>query len=224
MSKRTPTKPVVVMIASQKGGVGKSTLCANLAIAAEQDGLGPVALYDTDPQQSLAWWYFERQDHDTPLLIEGQISKLDETIEKAAQAGVRLVIIDTPPSVTNANDDLVRRSDFVLIPTQDGRPDIRAASQTVERVQQIGKPFAFVLTFVKGQRQAAAAAKFLSHHGPIAAMIGHRMVFKTAWNTASAAIETEPRGLAANEVRELWQYLGKQTGLLAPKKKATLNV
>ena len=39
-----------IVINSQKGGSGKTTLCAHLAVQAEQSGDGPVYLIDTDPQ------------------------------------------------------------------------------------------------------------------------------------------------------------------------------
>jgi chromosome partitioning protein len=47
----------VIVLASQKGGAGKTTLAAHLAVAAEAAGDGPAVLIDTDPQGSLsAWW------------------------------------------------------------------------------------------------------------------------------------------------------------------------
>ena len=47
----------VIVLASQKGGAGKTTLAAHIAIAAEAGGDGPAVLIDADPQGSLsAWW------------------------------------------------------------------------------------------------------------------------------------------------------------------------
>ena len=43
----------VIAIVSRKGGSGKTTLAGHLAVAAEQNGDGPVAIMDTDPQASL---------------------------------------------------------------------------------------------------------------------------------------------------------------------------
>ena len=65
-------RPTVIVLASQKGGVGKTALSAHLAVAAEMTGAGPVVLYDTDPQQSLAEWWRER-DANTPQLAKGGI-------------------------------------------------------------------------------------------------------------------------------------------------------
>src|SRR5262249_15348088 len=50
----------VFAIAQQKGGVGKTTLAAQLAVAWSRNGRR-VALLDTDPQGSLAAWYAARR-------------------------------------------------------------------------------------------------------------------------------------------------------------------
>ena len=44
----------VLVLASQKGGAGKTTIAAHVGVAAELDGAGPVVLIDTDPQGSLS--------------------------------------------------------------------------------------------------------------------------------------------------------------------------
>src|SRR3954465_8204439 len=51
----------IVVLASQKGGAGKTTLTGHLAIAAEQRGVQPVIMIDTDPQGSLSTWSNRRQ-------------------------------------------------------------------------------------------------------------------------------------------------------------------
>jgi hypothetical protein len=45
----------ILVIESQKGGTGKTTLAINLAVAAEQAGKATVVL-DLDPQASAAGW------------------------------------------------------------------------------------------------------------------------------------------------------------------------
>ena len=46
---------LVIAIAQQKGGVGKTTLAAQLAVAWAKSG-ARVAVLDIDPQGSLAAW------------------------------------------------------------------------------------------------------------------------------------------------------------------------
>jgi chromosome partitioning protein len=213
------TRPKVLVLASQKGGVGKTALSAHLAVAAEQGGFGPVVLYDTDPQQSLARWFHDREA-DTPKLARGGITELPATLDRLGATGVRLVVIDTPPALTDAIRAVVEHADFVLVPTQDGKTDIAAIGSTVQLVRELDRPFAFALTFIKGNTsQATQAAMFLSKHGAMAGTVAHRMAFKTAWNDGRTALETEPRGKAAEEVRGLWSYVGEAIGLITARKK-----
>ena len=52
----------VIVVASQKGGVGKTTVAAHLAVHASKVGHGPAVLVDTDPQGSLSEWWDARKD------------------------------------------------------------------------------------------------------------------------------------------------------------------
>src|SRR6266700_2884720 len=112
-------RPTVVVLASQKGGVGKTALSAHLGVAAEMANVRPVVLYDTDPQQSLAEWWRDREA-DTPQLAKGGIPELPATLDRLGEAGARLVIIDTPPALTDAIRSVMQYANFILVPTQDG--------------------------------------------------------------------------------------------------------
>src|SRR3954451_21745039 len=90
-----------VVLASQKGGAGKTTLAAHLAGAAEEAGVGPAVLIDTDSQGSLSAWGNARQA-DTPALAPCAIAELRSTFASLAEASYRLAIIDTPPAITEA--------------------------------------------------------------------------------------------------------------------------
>ena len=65
----------IIAFASQKGGVGKTTLAGHLAVEAERQGVGPVALLDTDPQGSLAAWWNVRAA-EVPVFVQGDLAKL----------------------------------------------------------------------------------------------------------------------------------------------------
>ncbi|MEL6516481.1 MAG: ParA family protein, partial [Pseudomonadota bacterium] len=51
----------VITVAQQKGGSGKTTIAANLAVAFARQGRS-VALLDTDPQGSLGRWFMARRE------------------------------------------------------------------------------------------------------------------------------------------------------------------
>ncbi len=50
-----------ISLLAQKGGTGKSTLAAHLAVEACRTGPKPVVLLDLDPQASLHRWYMKRE-------------------------------------------------------------------------------------------------------------------------------------------------------------------
>src|SRR6202451_1981801 len=123
----------VLVLASQKGGAGKTTLAAHLAVAAEAAGDGPAVLIDTDPQGSLSAWGNVRK---------GEVPAL----EAAWYSGA---VIDTPPAITDAIGAVVVSADLVLIPTRPSPHDLRAVGSTVDLVRAEEKPFVFVVTQAK---------------------------------------------------------------------------
>ncbi|WP_448698267.1 AAA family ATPase [Mucilaginibacter sp. AW1-3] len=115
----------IITIAHQKGGVGKSTLAMNLALCF-QDQLS-VALVDTDLQGSL---YHSRDDF-SDLAIIGADQLID--IQKLAYD---LIIIDTPPYLSNRLPELFLRSDFILVPTKAGFFDVMAIRSTIALINE----------------------------------------------------------------------------------------
>ena len=89
-----------VVLASQKGGSGKTTLSGHLAVEADRMGAGPVALIDTDPQGSLAQWWNARAQ-ETPHFVKVGLFDLEEALAHLARTGFKLAVIDTPPAITD---------------------------------------------------------------------------------------------------------------------------
>src|SRR5215467_7017141 len=90
----------VVALINQKGGTGKSTLSACLAVAAQQAG-ERVFLIDMDQQKSLTKWGYRRQDKDLPV-ESVSAAKLEAALSALVKGQVTLVIVDTPASDTPA--------------------------------------------------------------------------------------------------------------------------
>ena len=132
-----------VVVASQKGGAGKTTLARNLAAAA---GVG-AALIDTNPQGSLTDWWNRRQAEAPALArLDGDMAA---GLAALAEGGMRLVLVDTPPSVHPWLSDLLRLADLVLIPVRPSPDDLAAVSGTLDLVEAAGRPFAFVVSQAK---------------------------------------------------------------------------
>lgn len=118
----------IITIAHQKGGVGKSTLALNLAVCF-QDQL-TVALIDTDLQGSLA----DLKDDLTAITVIQE-----DNFENIRQLTQQLIIIDTPPYLSNRLPELFQISDYVLIPTKAGFFDVMAIRSTIALVKEAQK-------------------------------------------------------------------------------------
>ena len=198
----------ILAIASRKGGSGKTTLTGHLAVEAERQGAGPVAIMDIDPQGSLADWWNERTV-ETPAFVNTTLETLDRDIGRLRDAGVRLLIIDTPPAITRAIRDVIKVSDLVLIPTRPSPHDLRAVAATVAMVEDSRKPLIFVLNGATPRaRITNEAIVALSQHGPLAPSIVHQRVdFASSMIDGRTVMEVTSTGRAVAEIENLWKYL-----------------
>lgn len=205
-----------VVIASQKGGSGKTTIAAHLAVAAEQGGDGPTVVIDTDPQQTLATWW-EAREAETPALAPVSLSGLPEKLEVLAQLGFTYCFIDTPPALTEQNRQILRLADLVLIPARPSPNDLWSLGATLDLVKQSGTPFVFVLTQAKGNaRITVQAIAALSEHGRIFRSVIHdRVDYAASMTDGRTASEVRPSGPAATEIAALWGLTRNHLGELA---------
>lgn len=200
-----------LVIASQKGGVGKTTLAGHLGVMAESHGEGPVALIDTDPQGSLSSWWNERQA-ETPVFASVEIANLADHLKMLEKAGIKLAIIDTPPAVTDTIRKVLSVADLVLIPTRPSPHDLRAVGSTVALVEAAGKRMVFV---INGAAQRAKitgeAAIALSQHGTVAPVTMYqRTDFAAAMIDGRTAQEIDAVSRSATEVNNLCIYVSAQ--------------
>jgi chromosome partitioning protein len=200
-----------MVVASQKGGVGKTTIAGHLAVMAESAGAGPVALIDTDPQGSLSSWWNERKA-ETPVFASVDIAQLADHLQQLKKAGIKLAIIDTPPAVTETIRQVLAVADLVLIPTRPSPHDLRAVGSTVALVEAVGKRMVFV---INGAAQRAKitgeAAIALSQHGTVAPVtLYQRTDFAASMIDGRTAQEIDPMSRSAGEIVELWKYVATQ--------------
>ncbi len=89
----------IIVVLSQKGGSGKTTLAGHIAVQAELSGAGPVAVLDADPQESLAEWGNGRSA-DNPVVAQTSLWRLDGDVRRMRELGMKLLVIYTPPGIT----------------------------------------------------------------------------------------------------------------------------
>ena len=204
-------KAQVVVFASQKGGSGKTTVSAHVAVEAELSGAGPVAIIDTDPQGSMAKWWNAREAHE-PAFAHVSVPDLSRDIQALSDAGYKLIIIDTPPAVTSMISEVVTHADLVILPTRPSPHDLRAVGPTVDIVQHQNKPLIFVVNSATARaRITGETAIALSQHGTGAPVtLHHRVDFAASMIDGRTVGEANPSGRSASEVAQLWAYLDER--------------
>lgn len=197
-----------IVINSQKGGSGKTTICAHLAVEAERAGDGPVFLIDTDPQGTLSTWH-EHREAEVPQRVEVPLENLAEGLAALKDRKASYCFIDTAPTRTDENVALFRMADLVLVPIRPSPSDLWAAGATVSLLKEAGIPFLFILTQAKANASITAqAAAALSHHGPVAeTFIADRVPYAAAMTNGRTALELSAKGPAAVETTALWKNI-----------------
>jgi chromosome partitioning protein len=125
---------MIISIANQKGGCGKTTLAIHIAHAIALDKKR-VLLVDCDPQGSASGWAGAREG-ESPFPIV-QIAR--DTLHRDLPTILKdydHCVIDTPPRVSALARSAILASDLVLIPVQPSSYDVWAASETVVLVQE----------------------------------------------------------------------------------------
>lgn len=112
-----------ILVASSKGGAGKSTLSTNLAAHFAVEGKRTV-LVDADKQHSAIRWCEKRAHLDTAVLpIDGTAKNWQKLVPENAQ----IVIIDAPAGAMGDDlDPYIEMADAVLVPVLPSMIDIEA--------------------------------------------------------------------------------------------------
>jgi chromosome partitioning protein len=122
----------VISIASDKGGVSKTSLALLIGAEAALDGY-KVCILDSDINQQAA--AFGKKANVPGLEVLGDIdeSNILATLRRA-EAEAEIVIIDLPGGASALALKAFHRSHFVLIPSQPSIPDVKAAMKTVAQI------------------------------------------------------------------------------------------
>jgi chromosome partitioning protein len=202
---------ITITLAAAKGGVGKSTLAAILAVQAAKDGT-KVGIMDWDRGQgSIAYWHAARGNPRNPALADAGGSP-SEVVDWNHDQDWAYLFIDTPPRDIDEISEAVDAADFVIIPVHASTFDVLSSQTVAELCTDAGKPFAFLLNEVdpRQEKLTASAVSFLKKLGPVLdAQVQNRAAYVKAINVKGKT-GPETNAQAAAEIETLWKEVKRR--------------
>ena len=174
----------VVSVLAQKGGVGKTSIALALAVEASAKGCTVVVL-DADPQASACKWRDRRQAN-APVVTDVQPARLRNAVDAAAEQGVDLVVVDTPPRSETAALEAAKVTGLVVIPCRAQILDLETVPAALQLLALAAGPVVVaVLNAVppRGSR-ALEATRALERFG--VRVCPHTLGHRAAWGDANA--------------------------------------
>ncbi len=196
-----------ILISSQKGGSGKTTLAAHIAVAAGRAGR-EAYLIDTDKQGTLARWH-ERRAAEDPALVDLPIAQIAAGLPAIEDLGADLCVIDSAPTISAENRSLIEIADLIVIPVKPSPADLWAVGATVDLAAAADRPILFVISQANARASITGQAiEALAERGRVAeTLIGSRVAFAAAMIDGRTVQEIEPRSRSAAEISALWQEI-----------------
>ncbi|SNB73266.1 chromosome partitioning protein [Arboricoccus pini] len=159
----------VIVVASPKGGAGKSTTAVVLGTEMAHAG-AEVVLLDCDPNRSISLWA-ERRPPPPRITVQSDVSEAEivRTIKRYDADG-RVVIVDLEGVASRLVSRAISQADLVLTPmratTLDATIGIRALSLVAEEEEALGRPIRQAVVFtmtraVKSKQHTAIEASLL---------------------------------------------------------------
>lgn len=200
---------LIITVAQQKGGSGKTTVAAHLAVAFALAGKS-VGVLDVDPQGSLGEW-FERRERalgeDEAGLVFRTASGWGARREaKQLARDFDVVVVDTPPKSDLEMRPAIEMADLVAVPVQPTPVDLWATAPTLAMAAKEGAGSLIVIN--RAVSRALLTAEMVAAAGELGHAIagthlGNRVAYPQSMGEGRTVQETAPGGIAAEEVEAL---------------------
>ncbi len=202
----------VVVVANQKGGVGKSTIACNLSVEASKEGM-KVLIIDADTQQSSIDFRAIRPDNEgTPQFHAVSITK--NTIHKDIKSfkDFDVIFIDAGGRDSAVFRSAILASDLLIIPVLPSQYDIWATQETIKTFEEANTFKNIEARFILNQvipnttvaREALGALEDFNIN-LLNTRLHSRVVYKQSVSEGKGVTEYDPESKAAKEIKELWK-------------------
>jgi len=122
----------VIAVSNPKGGAGKSTTTLLLATYLAQQG-AEVGVIDADPNQPIWDWSSQKKTSSTVRVIGGV--KEDNLLETLDGLDHQFIFIDLEGTASVLVSRSIAVSDFVIVPVQCSKLDVKQASKAIMAVK-----------------------------------------------------------------------------------------
>jgi len=171
---------ITIGIISQKGGVGKSTLCRLLAVEfARNDYQVKIADLDTKQATCTEWAKVRLDSELEPSIAVMGFKKVSDV--KRYFPMYEMVIFDGAPHATNQTLDVAKVSDLIIIPTGTSLDDLRPTVQLAHEMKGKGinrSKIAIALMKTTSSNESNEAREYLALAGY--AVLDGEIAYKTS--------------------------------------------
>ena len=193
-----------IAIVSRKGGVGKSTLTMNLAVAAADS-----SIIDTDPQASCADWS-DRRENEPPEVNTVPAGRTKAALKKCKSDWV---FIDTQPSAEASLIEIAQAADICVVVLRPGQLELDALGATLAAIRAADNASAvFCINQAHPQANLSDLVEGLEEHYPVGPIIRSRADFPASVADGRSVREWNSGGKAAKEITEYWDWLQEKLG------------
>lgn len=200
-------KRKVIGVVSQKGGVGKSTLCQLIAREAAAQGQQAKILDFDVKQMSSVDWVRERLQRDLEPAVEAEPTK-DVRKSLKLNRDYDVIVLDGAPGTPKRTAELIGECDLIILPTGSSRADLvptLALARRISAAKHEAEGPLFALCRVMTPAEAAEAratignAGFTTLDGELIERPGYRQaqnVGRSASETGFSSLNTRAKKLA----------------------------
>jgi len=200
----------IITVAQQKGGSGKTTITAHLAVAWALEADRTVAILDVDPQGSLGEWLERRErrlgEDDTGLAFRTASGWGAKREARALARDYDLVVLDTPAHAELEARNAMEAAALVVVPVQPTPADLWATAATLLQAKAERVRALMVLNRVPPRARLTddVMAALVEAGAPLAeGRLGNRVAFAESLGAGSTVLEMRPSSRAADELRAL---------------------